>query len=83
MNDLSLFKKNYKQYFEDDYLFKNHIIVLNDDNDDGNEDNDYNNINNNNNDNNEVDINLSEYVGENNFLLLIEIESDNNSIIPN
>jgi hypothetical protein len=39
--------------------------------------------------NNEIDINLSEYVGENNFLSSLEIESDNNeytnnnSIIPN
>jgi hypothetical protein len=75
-------KKNYKQYFEDDYLFKNHIIVFDDDNDD-NEDDDYNNINNNNNnDNNEIDINLSEYIGENNSSS-IEIESNNNSIIPN
>jgi hypothetical protein len=31
MNGLKLFKRNYKQYFEDDYLFKNHIIVLDDD----------------------------------------------------
>jgi hypothetical protein len=75
--------KNYKQFFEDNYLFKNYIIVLNDDADyDDNEDNDYNNINLNNNNNNEVEINLSEYVGENNSSS-IEIESDNNSIFLN
>jgi hypothetical protein len=30
LNVLSLFKNNYKQYFEDNYLFKNHIIVFDD-----------------------------------------------------